>query len=67
MEIIDINYYISFDPEYGKFTLSKPAQEILYRKKQVICSYSGCVEWGHNFFCELLDLYSGNSQYNYAL
>lgn len=64
---IYINDYLSFDPDDGWFKLSAKAQEILYRQKQVICSYSGCVEWGHNFFCELLDLYSGDSQYNYAL
>ncbi len=67
MEEIYINDYISFDSERGFFVLSSKAQELLYRKKQVICSYSGCVEWGHKFFCELLDLYSGHSQYNYAL
>ncbi len=64
---IYINDYVSFDPDSGWFALSNIAQEILYRQKQVICSYSGCIEWGHKFFCELLDLYSGNSQYNYAL
>lgn len=64
---IYINDYLSFNPDHGWFELSLKAQEILYRQKQVICSYSGCVEWGHNFFCELLDLYSGDSQYNYAL
>ena len=64
---IYINDYLSFNPEYGMFEVSLKAQEILYRQKQVICSYSGCVEWGHKFFCELLDLYSGDSQYNYAL
>lgn len=64
---IYIDDYISFNAEYGRFDLSPLAQEILYRKKQVICSYSGCNEWGHKFFCELLDLYSGGSQYNYAL
>ena len=66
-EDIYINDYISFDSERGWFSLTRKSQEILYRKKQVICSYSGCTEWGHKFFCELLDLYSGNSQYNYAL
>lgn len=66
-DIIYINDYLSFNPDHGWFELSSKAQEILYRQKQVICSYSGCVEWGHKFFCELLDLYSGDSQYNYAL
>jgi len=66
-DMIYINDYLSFDPDHGWFELSSKAQEILYRQKQVICSYSGCVEWGHKFFCELLDLYSGDSQYNYAL
>ena len=64
---IYINDYLSFNPVNGYFELSYAAQEIVYRQKQVICSYSGCVEWGHNFLCELLDLYSGNSKYNYSL
>ena len=66
-EMIYINDYLSFDITDGWFKLSDMAQEILYRKKNVICSYSGCVEWGHMFFCELLNLYSGQSTYNYAL
>ena len=66
-KMIYINDYISFDTENGWFILSREAQEILYRQKHLICSYSGCVEWGYNFFCELLDLYSGGSQYNFAL
>ena len=64
---IIINDYISFNPALCRFELSKEAQELLYRKKQVICSYSGCTEWGHDFFCQLLDLYSGMSIYNYSL
>ena len=67
MDDIEINSYLSFDPEYGRFKLTNEASEILYRKKQVICSYSGCDDWCHNFFCELIDLYSGSSQYNYSL
>lgn len=66
-ELIYINDYISFDTEDGIFRLSDMAQNILYREKEVICSYSGSVEWGHMFFCELLNLYSGGSPYNYAL
>ena len=62
-----INDYISFDKGYGEFVLTAKAQEIIYHEKQVICSYSGSNEWAHEFFCELLDLYSGNSQYNYAI
>ncbi len=67
MDNIYINDYIGFNPDSGWFELSTMAQDILYRQKQVICSYSGSTEWGHNFFCELLDLYSGGSKYNYAL
>ncbi|MBR3645642.1 MAG: hypothetical protein IKN54_04425 [Lachnospiraceae bacterium] len=66
-ESIYINDYISFDTTDGWFRLSDMAQRILYQGKEVICSYSGCVEWGHNFFCQLLDLYCGGSKYNFAL
>lgn len=65
--MIVINDYITFDSDFGKFNLTAKAQEIIYRQKQIICSYSGCNEWCHFFFCELLDLYSGSSIYNYAL
>ena len=65
-KMIYINDYLSFNPVNGYFELSYEAQEIVYRQKQVICNYSGCVKWGHDFFCELLDLYSGNSKYNYS-
>lgn len=64
---IYINDYISFNPDHGRFELTSKAQEIIYRQKNIICSYSGSVEWGHEFFCELIDLYSGSSKYNYAL
>ena len=64
---IIINDYISFNPIYCRFELSSEAQELLYRKKQVICSYSGCIEWGHDFFCQLLDFYSGMSIYNHTI
>lgn len=65
--MIYINDYIGFDKESGMFALTSKAQEIIYRQKQIICSYSGSYEWGHMFFCELIDLYSGSSIYNYAL
>lgn len=64
---IYINDYISFNTDTGQFEVSNKCSEILYREKGLICSYSGCIEWGHKFFCELLDLYSGNSVYNYSL
>lgn len=59
--------WISFDKVRGIFVISNEAQNILYREKEIICSYSGAVDWGHMFFCELLNLYSGQSIYNYAL
>ena len=67
MDYIYINDYLSFNKAFGCFQLSATAQEILYRKKHIICSYSGCNDWAHHFFCELIDLYSGSSKYNYAL
>lgn len=64
---ININEYMYFDKECGKFFLTSEALEIIYRKKNVICSYSGANEWIHHFTCEMLDLYSGSSKYNYSL
>ena len=66
-QIIPINQYLYFDKRCGRFALTDAAQEIIYREKQIICSYSGANEWCHHFVCELLDLYSGMSTYNYAL
>lgn len=44
MDNIYINDYIDFNPDNGRFELSKIAQDILYRQKEVICSYSGGIE-----------------------
>jgi len=64
---IKINDYMYFDTEYGYFRLTNEALEIIYRKKGIICSYSGANEWIHHFTCEMIDLYSGSSKYNYSL
>lgn len=58
--------YIVFDNESCWFCLSDFGMKILY-DKNIISSYSGANEWCHHFFCELLDLFSGCSIYNYAL
>ena len=65
--IIRINKYLYFDKDCGVFALTNEASEIIYRKKEIICSYSGADEWCNHFVCELIDLYSGCSRYNYAL
>lgn len=64
---IEINDYVLFDANSGRFCLTIKSGEIIYREKGVICSYSGSDDWCHQFFCQLLDLYSGRSKYNYAL
>lgn len=64
---IKVSKYVYFDKEYGNFYLTSEAQEIIYREKNIICSYSGANEWCNHFVCEMIDLYSGLSLYNYAL
>lgn len=64
---IQINKHMVFDIEYGHFFLTSEASEIIYRQKNLICSYSGANEWIHHFTCEMLDFLSGASVYNYAL
>lgn len=64
---ISINKYLYFDGERGRFALTDEAAEIIYRQKQIICSYSGADEWCNHFVCELIDLYCGCSIYNYAI
>jgi hypothetical protein len=56
-----------FNPETGRFYLEAEIQNLIYRQKNVICSYSGSNEWCNHFACELISLYSGGSIYNYAL
>lgn len=64
---ISINKYLYFDKSFGRFALTGEAFKIIYNQKQIICSYSGADEWCNHFVCELIDLYSGSSVYNYAL
>ena len=64
---IQISKHICFDTESGRFHLTSNAQEIIYRKKELICSYSGSNEWANHFVCEMIDFCSGSSIYNYAL
>jgi len=64
---IELSKYVYFDKENGHFYLTSEAKNIIYREKGVICSYSGSNEWCNHFICEMIDLYSGASKYNYAL
>jgi hypothetical protein len=64
---IQVNKYVYFDTGSGYFYLTSDANEMIYRKKNLICSYSGANEWVHHFVCEMLDFCSGSSPYNYAL
>lgn len=67
MNNIEINEYLYFDVEHGRFYLTSEAQEIIYREKDIISSYSGSNNWCNHFVCELIDLYSGASKYNYCI
>jgi hypothetical protein len=65
--LIPIGKYVIYDKTSKTFGLTWQAQGIIYREKGMICSYSGSSEWCHHFFCQMIDLYSGASPYNYAL
>ena len=65
--IIEINKYMYFDKDYGVFRLTSEASEIIYRQKEIICSYSGADEWINFFTLEMINLYTGSSPYNYVL
>ena len=65
--IIGINKYMYFDKSCGRFCLTSEASEIIYRQKEIICSYSGADEWVNSFTLEMINLYTGSSPYNYAL
>lgn len=66
MDKLIINSFLGFDCKTCRFFLSENARDMLY-SKQAIYSNSGADEWCHHFFCELLDLYSGCSVYNYSI
>lgn len=66
-ENISLSKYVYFNCDDGRFYLTDEAQEILYRKKELICSYSGCNDWIDQFVHEMMNLYTGSSPYNYAL
>ena len=65
--IISINKYMYFDKDYGVFQLTPEASEIIYRQKEIICSYSGADEWINDFTLEMMNFYTGSSPYNHAL
>lgn len=53
--------------EDGSFKLNEEGIKILHDESKLITSYSGVHYWCNHFICELLDLYSGTSEYNYSL
>lgn len=53
--------------EDGAFKLNEEGIKILHDESKLITSYSGVNYWCNHFICELLDLYSGTSEYNYSL
>ncbi len=65
--IISINKYLYFDKDCGRFCLTSEAAEIIYRQKEIICSYSGANEWINHFVLEMMNFYTGSSPFNYAL
>lgn len=64
---INLNDYLYFDKSAKKFIATDKTAHILYREKDIICSYSGVDEWTHFFMCELVNLYSGHSVYNHSM
>lgn len=64
---IQISKHVYYDTDSHWFYLTPEAQNFIYREKNVICSYSGSNEWCNHFVCQMVDLYSGSSIYNYAL
>ena len=64
---ITINKYMYFDKINGVFRLTSEASNIIYRQKEIICSYAGADEWINFFTLEMTNLYTGASPYNYAL
>lgn len=59
-----IGKYVIFND--GLFLPNEKVSELLYTNTKLICSYSGVTEWCNHVICELIDIYSGTSIYNYA-
>lgn len=51
--------------ENGMFRLTSEGSAIILNSKLII-SVSGADEWTHHYICELIDLYSGQSEYNHC-
>ena len=66
-KVIPLNEFIEFDVVACSYIPTNLTSEIMYRKKNLICSYSGTNEWAHHFMCELLDVCTGSSIYNYCI
>lgn len=66
-DVIEINKYMYFNKKIGRFALTREATEIIYRQKEIICSYSGADEWVNFFTLEMMNLYTGLSPYNHTL
>lgn len=59
-----IGKYVIFND--GLFLPNEKVSELLYTNTELICSYSGVTAWCNHVICELIDIYSGTSIYNYA-
>lgn len=53
--------------ENGFFKLNDKGTKIIHDTSELICSHWGANQWCHHFICELLDLYSGSSEFNSSL
>lgn len=62
-----INKYFYYEVEEKKFYVNNKVSEIIYRKKEIICSYSGIDQWANDTVTGMIDLYCGGVWYNYTL
>lgn len=63
-DIIEINQYIYFDKNHGRFYLTGKRSEIIYTKKNLILGYTGASDWVNHFVLEMMNFYTGDSPYN---
>lgn len=65
--MIQCSRYVYFEEWDGKFWLTDEALNLICSKKHIIVSEVGANEWCNFFFCQLINIFSGNSEYNYSL
>ena len=67
MNNITLSKYITFNKMNFKFELTEKGKDIILKEKKIITDAKGIDDWIHHFVCEMINLCSGKSPFNYTL